>query len=276
MNINFAENDYLLVWALLYGPAISEEVFEFKKKLWAGHKKQYNLVEKDKKELLKDIKNYIPDDDTIYNLVFEAEVFDKLKDQSSKHRLELLKMWDENKKEINSNIKDILRFDIKDKYNVFIVNPKLDMTDVDKDTSNIIWGHKKDLDDKYKTLTNIVYEIVKREVGDYNSEYKEIIQAVLELAITNELQTRLCKTSTYDEGDKSLKFLKRQIYPYWLMYMGADFEQLTGYMMRDKIAFDIDKYTIERQLKKVDLYGFIDFCIKNQRYIVRINNLEII
>ena len=117
-------------------------------------------------------------------------------------------MWDENKKEINSNIKDILRFDIKDKYNVFIVNPKLDMTDVDKDTSNIIWGHKKDLDDKYKTLTNIVYEIVKREVGDYNSEYKEIIQAVLELAITNELQTRLCKTSTYDEGDKSLKFLK--------------------------------------------------------------------
>ena len=30
------------------------------------------------------------------------------------------------------------------------------------------------------------------------------------------------------------------------------------------------------QLKKINLYEFIKFCIKNQKYIIRINSLEII
>ena len=51
---------------------------------------------------------------------------------------------------------------------------------------------------------------------------------------------------------------------------------MTHYMMRDQIAFDIDAYTVEKALKKVNLFEFIKFCIKNQKYIIKINNLEII
>jgi len=47
-------------------------------------------------------------------------------------------------------------------------------------------------------------------------------------------------------------------------------------MMRDKVAFDIENYVVETQLKKINLYEFIKFCIKNQKYIIRINSLEII
>lgn len=57
--------------------------------------------------------------------------------------------------------------------------------------------------------------------------------------------------------------------------MGADKPAMLNYMMRDKIVFDVDKYTIEKELAKVDLYRFIDFCIKNQRFILKINELEL-
>ena len=77
------------------------------------------------------------------------------------------------------------------------------------------------------------------------------------------------------EEYKKLRVLRRQLYPYWLMYLGCDVEELISHMMRDQIAFDIDKYTIERGLKTVDLYGFIDFCCKNQKYIIRLDNLGV-
>ena len=51
---------------------------------------------------------------------------------------------------------------------------------------------------------------------------------------------------------------------------------MNDYMNRDKIGFDAFKYTYERQLKKLDLYDFIDFCIRNQNYILKIDELEII
>lgn len=276
MKINFQTNDYLLTWNLLYGASISPKIHEFKQKLWTTYKKQYNNGVKEKDEMLHDIKNYIPDDDTIYNLVFETEIFEKLKEETEKYRIELLKLWDENKKNTIKNLKEILRFPMQEDYNVLVLHPKMDTVLTSNQAPNIGWGFRKDLEDKYLTLTNIIYTIVKNEMKSFEKQYKEIVQAVLELAIHNELYTRISGTSNHLEGEKTLSFLKRQIYPYWLMYLGCEKEDMTHYMMRDQIAFDIDDYTIEKQLRKVDLYEFIRFCIKNQKYIVRINNLEII
>ena len=92
----------------------------------------------------------------------------------------------------------------------------------------------------------------------------------------NEFPTRITGRSYYLTGDPTLNYLKRQIYPYWLMYLGADKEEMMNFMMRDKIAFDIEKYPYETELKKKDILGFIDFCIRNQKYIVKIHELEII
>ena len=58
------------------------------------------------------------------------------------------------------------------------------------------------------------------------------------------------------------------------MYQGADREELVSFMMRDKMPFDIDKYPIEKELRKVDLRGFIDFCCTNQKYIIKLNELD--
>ena len=53
------------------------------------------------------------------------------------------------------------------------------------------------------------------------------------------------------------------------MYLGVPKEEFVNYMMRDKIVFDADKYAYEKELKRMDIEEFIEFCIRNRRYIVR-------
>lgn len=274
MRLHFSTNDYLLTWNLLFGSSFSEAVHTFKQKLYMTHRKQYNMISKDKEEMLLDIKNFIPDNDMLYNLVFETDLFSKIKNDTEKHRLELLKIWDQYKKDFNKNVKEVLKFPLKDDYNIVVLHPIMDSVLTMRGSATIGWGSRKDLKNPILTLTNMVYNIIKLELGDFEKKYKEFVDVVLELAIS-EIYTRLSGTSTYQQGDKTLVFLKRQIYPYWLMYLGCEKEDFPRYMMRDGITFEIDRYVVEKDLKKINLFDFIQFCIRNQKSIIRINQLEI-
>lgn len=277
--MKFVVNDYVLIWNLLFQASITESIHKLKQKLWLNYKKEYNSTYRDKELILKDPKNFIPNDDTIYNIVVETKEYEKIKRNTEKYRNTILKLWDERKKEINRILKDILRFDIKT-YHVLIVNDALDVIDAttpkDAKVNTLIFGKKICNGDVTKVIVDLVYQMIKKEMKEYKKDYKEIVQAVVELAILNEFATKLTGRSHYLTGDPTLNYLKRQIYPYWLMYLGATKEDMLNYMMRDKIAFDLDKYPYEKQLKKVDLLEFTDFCIRNQKYIVKINELEII
>jgi len=96
------------------------------------------------------------------------------------------------------------------------------------------------------------------------------------LAVLNEYATNITKRSCYLAGNPSLLELKRHLYPYWLMYLGIPKEKFKDYMMRDKIVFEADKYAYETELKKMNLEEFIDFCIRNKRYIIRTNKEKIL
>ncbi len=274
MDIEFVINDYLLAWYLLFKPSFCEEVQELKEKLWNAYRTQYTNMQKENIEILKYNKDFIPDDDTLYNLVFESKIFVSLKNETEKLKHRLLEVWDKNSKNISSCVKEILRLEKIQKYTILLVSPKIDVIEYVKSNpkKNISWG-KSGIDDVLEILVNIIYMIIRCEIGDFQKENKEITTAIIDLAITNELYTRISGISKYSLGNRKLKLLRRQIYPYWLMYLGCDREELVTYMMRDQIAFDIDKYTIEKGLKKVDLYGFIDFCCKNQKYIIRLDDL---
>ena len=100
MNIDFVVNDYLLAWYVLFKPSFCEEVQELKEKLWNNYQKQYIAMQKDNIEILKYTKDFIPDDDTIYNLIFDTELFKELKKETEKYRQKLLEAWDKNKKAI--------------------------------------------------------------------------------------------------------------------------------------------------------------------------------
>ena len=276
MKLHFKTNDYLLTWNLLFAPSFSDPVHRFKQKLYKTHKEHYMAIEKDKIEMLEDMKNFIPDDDTLYNYVFETSLFTNLKKDAEKHRLELLKIWDLHKKEITKNLKDILKFTIQNDYNIVSLHPIMDTVLFHKGCNSIGWGKRKDFKNPELTLSSIMKYIVLNEIGTFDKKYKDIIDVVLELAIDDELYTRLTGESTFQKGDISLTYLKRQIYPYFLMYLGSSVEEYTDYMRRDGITFDIERYPVEKGLAKLNLIEFIEFCIKNQYKILHINQLEIV
>ena len=248
MNLKFMVNDYVLIWNLLFQASISESLHSLKQKIWINYKDQYNNTFKDNLKILKDPKNFIPDDDTIYNIIMENKGYEKIKKDTEKFRVKLLEKWDENKKTAVKELKDILRFDIK-LYNVLVVCEKLDIVDSEKvkgsKVNTIVWGKRFDSSNPYNSIINLVFEIVKKELKDYREEYKDIVDAIVELAIINEFATRLTKITHYLSGDNTLKYLKKQIYPYWLMYLGVDKSDMLKYMSRDNIAYDLSKYTNE-------------------------------
>lgn len=279
MNLKFVVNDYVLIWNLLFQASINERIHKLKQKLWINYKQEYNATYRDKEVMLKDPKNFIPNDDGIYNIMLETKEYDRIKKNTEKYRNQVLKIWDDNKKETNKILKAITKIDWKP-YEVLVVSDQLDIMDTttpkDAKINTIVLGKKVTVDTSLKLLVELIFRILKKELQDYKVEYKEIVDAVIELAILNEYPTRLTGRSHYLTGDPTLNYLKRQIYPYWLMYLGTDKEEMMNLMMRDKIAFDIDKYPYEKELKKKDLLEFVDFCIRNQKYIVKIHELEII
>lgn len=279
MNLKFVVNDYVLIWNLLFQASISENIHKLKQKIWFNYKDEYNRTFRDNVKILKDYKNFIADDDTVYNIVLENKGYELLKKKTDKYRIKLLEIWDEYKKDSVKELKKILRFDIK-MYHVLVVPEKLDIVDSqtidDARVNTIVWGKKLDNAKPINSIISLVFEIVKKELRTFRPKYKDIVDAIVELAILNEFSTRVTGVTHYLSGDNTLKYLKRQIYPYWLMYLGVEKKDMIKYMTRDKIAFDEDKYTYEKELRKIDLFDFIDFCIRNQKTIVKIDELEIL
>lgn len=278
MNIEFVINDYLLAWYLLFSPSVSEKIQNLKERLWKKYAKQYMELQEEKVEILKYTHDFIPDDDTVYNAIFMTEEFKKIKKETEKHRQFLMKMWDSIKKTAQQDLEEIVRIPFNHDFQILVVYPDLDLVEYLKTNpkKNIVWGKKDDVKDGLQAIMRILFTILKYEIGSFQKENKEIVSAILDLAIMNELYTRVSKVSKYNEGMKKTFLLKRQLYPYWLMYLGAeDGRDFVHYMMRDTIAFDIEKYAINKNLKKCDLYGFIDYCCANQNDIMELGDFHL-
>lgn len=275
MNIKFVVNDYILVWNLLFRASISEPIHKLKQKLWTNYKDEYNETYNDKTLMLRDIKNYIPNDDTIYNLVLETKEYEKLKKETEKYRLEILKVWD---KKLNTYLKKILKKEPKE-YTIFLVNEEFDVLETIKlgEQITVILGKKVTKENYRKLMVDIIMSIVKKGLKEYTNDNERFIAAaIIEMAIYNELATNLTNNSHYFMGKEKFTYIKRQVYPYWLMYLGIKKEDMQKYMSRDKIAFDLEKYPYEKQLIDYGLEEFIDFCLKYKRYMIKEENLELI
>lgn len=270
MNIEIQVNDYLLAWYLLYGASLSKEIDKFKKSLYIKYRKEYNYCYKDRLEIIKYGKDYIPDNDFLYNAVFESDLFKSLKKETNRHKLHILKLWDSSKNEFNNYVNDVLRITFPKKIKLYIIHPRLEVIEYVKEVNGVIWGSDKD---KYDGLTVMLLTVTKG-VLKINHDYEEICKSILELSIINEIGERLSHSHTYDLGDPILKVIKRQIYPFWLMYLGyTEKETILNKMIEDKVGFDLDKYPLDKNMKKLNLQQFMDFCIKNSKHILKLNNI---
>ncbi len=269
MKLDIIVNKYLLIWHLLYQSAVSEDIHRIKQKLWMSYKKEYSLVHRDKGEILSNLEDFIPDDDFIYNQVEKSVPYKKVKLETNRYRNNILAIWDQNRRKYIKEITAILKFDLKKEYKICVVHPSLDVVETDFESNIITIGKKIITRDKDSFLTYLMYKIVHNEILRLKTDEYDILDVVTELAITNELYTRVCKDSKYNIGKKDLRDLKEKIYPYWLMYLGVKPEEFDKYMIRDNIFFDKTKYKYEKILKTIDIYSFIGFIIKNKKAIFK-------
>ena len=266
MKANFLLNDYTLIWALLFQGSVKESIYKLKQKLWLNYKNEYNQAYKDKSIILTDPKNFIPNDDTVYNSILANKDYEEIKKETEKYRREVMKIWDKNRKTIDNLFSNVLRKEIED-YNILIVNDELDILDTcgGKAVKSIILGKKIDDEEPEKILYDILMTILDKEIKESSINNQNIRKSIIELAVLNEFPTRLHKRSCYLKGSLELNNLKRKIYPYWLMYLGVPKEDFLKFMMRDNIAFEVEKYTYEKQFVKMDIEEFIDFCGRNKK-----------
>ena len=124
-------------------------------------------------------------------------------------------------------------------------------------------------------LLSITKSLLYEEHND--SIYNELLKAVLELSIINEMGNRMGNKNAYSLGDPNLSLIKMQLYPYWLMYLGyTDKEDILNRMIKDHVAFDITKYEIDRSIKKYSLKKFLEYCYENRNKILSLSNIKII
>ena len=261
VELKFITNDYVLIWNLIYQPSQSNELNTLKRKLWNNYKDEYLDTYNEKNILFSDYKNFIPNNDTIYNIVLEREEFSHIKNDVEKQRRKLLKTWDHNKTKINDNLRRIIRMNIIP-YEIFLVSKDLNIVDLtiqnSKNRGIIVIG--KEDENELNIILNILLYVFRKELEKKDKEL--ITRAIIELVVLCELQTRLVKKSTYFMGSKSLEEIKKVIYPYWLMYLGVKKEDFPKYMQRDKIAFNINDYQYDKNLCRIDLVDFINYIYK--------------
>ena len=269
MNFEINISEYLLGWYLLYGASLSKEIDKFRKTLWNKYNVEYNFCHKDKNEIIKYGKDFIPDNDTLYNEIFKSELYLSIKRETNRHKMQLTKMFNTDIKKIKQSLKEVLKMDLKENFNIFVLHPRMEVIEY-YNNSVIIWGSEKD---KYSSLKLLMMTIIKGNIK-IDMEHKEITDAIIELASLNEIGKKLGYMDNYTEGDSTLKLIKRQIYPFFLMYLGYDNkEDILERMIEDKIGFDLENYPIDKNMKKMNLQEFINFCIKNSKHILKLNNV---
>ena len=103
---------------------------------------QYNNTYKDRVAILNDVKNYIPNDDTIYNIILESAEYQNIRKEVEKYRLEVIKLWN---KKISTQLKKVTKQDFKE-YTVYLIDNRLEILELptipNKDIKTIILGKK--------------------------------------------------------------------------------------------------------------------------------------
>ena len=146
MKLEIVVNDYLLAWYILYGASLSKEIDKFKRNLFTKYKKEYNYCYKDRAEIIKYGKDFIPDNDILYNAVLTSNLFKSLKRETIKHKNNIVKLWESNKNEINDYTSRILRIPFPKMIMVYIIHPRFEITEYMRDCKGLIWGSEKDKD----------------------------------------------------------------------------------------------------------------------------------
>ena len=107
MNIKFLTSDYLIAWNILFTRSLTDVFKKSKEKLWNAYRDEYNNIYYEKDLILKDHKNYIPNNDTVYNAIMEKDEFKTIRKEAEKEKLQLVKERDDLNRHVVNLTNDI-------------------------------------------------------------------------------------------------------------------------------------------------------------------------
>ncbi len=261
MKFNIVEDDYLLVWYLVYGASLSKEFDKLKQSLYTKYQHEYNNCYKDRQEIVKYGKDFIPDNDILYDEVMKSKFFKSLKKETVNHKVHLERLLDNSQKEINDYEKRIIKTGLMENLKIFVIHPRLERVDYYKEYKALIWGSEKV---KFDALKIILINLTKSLLKSYcRDEFdKRILKVLLELCVLNEFLEQV-DFNSYDAGDTALRIIKMQIYPYWLMYLGyTEREDFINKVIKDHVAIDVSRYRINKDLKELNIVDFFKYLLK--------------
>lgn len=268
MKIDFTINEYALVWYILFQSDVNDNICNFKEKLWKIYKEQYKSTYKDRVDILIENKDFIPDNDILYNLFFENKDYQKELKNVEKYRIELLKEWDKNSKITTAFYKNIVRKKINN-YTIYVVCKESNIIDCSVKNTIVIGIDSKE--NKFiDYLLKINMAIILTNTKKYDNKEDETLRlAIIELAVMNEYASNLRNKSCFISGSTKLYDLKIKLYPYWLMYIGISQDKLIDRMKTDNIVFDLGEYPYNKDLRKMNIEEFINFCVKNKKNFIK-------
>jgi len=269
MELEFCINDYILMWELLFSESYSSKFNSFKTKLWKAYNDEYKIIIKDKEKIMEDPKNFIPDDDTIYNYLSNSLEYKKVYNTCENYKIDIMSVWDKYKKDINKNLKRILKIRLP-RYKILIVYDKLNIVEANviNNQKYIILG--KHYSNGLSIIYDILYVILKQEYQDKSDYFNYIITLVI-----NELSTSIFKKALPYLSNSDV-MTKLKIYPYFLMYLGVCKKDMENYMKKDSLFFDVNNYIYDNDLSRYTIYEFIEYVNKNINKILNSEEKDII
>lgn len=255
MKFNFVTNKYLLMWYLCCYENNNSSFKNIKLELLNNYRRDVFLLFKEKEKILNDLNDYIPDDDFLYNKIQKTIEFKQIYTKNKQDRVKYLSLFDFNKREITKELNKIIKYNGKIVYNICIIPGFFDEVEFDFDRKIVILGKNINEKEVIGFYIFIIYKIMEYEYKDYKKNDRNIVNAILELAIYNELYTKVSNKNRYNFGQDNLKKIKRDIFPYFFMYLGISKEKYNSLNL---------KAEYNESLKLMDLYSFINYVIKNK------------
>jgi hypothetical protein len=162
---------------------------------------------------------------TILEEIFYSSSFEKIFQETLNYQKWIQKEWEKNYKKSFGIVKKIVRLpnlNHKKKIKVYLSHPLIPKGRCYPEDNVICWAHKEDWN--YYNIVYLWHEILHILTYDLNCN-EQIMHALIELAIDNELRIQLWKKGEYFKinnsaiGHKNLQSLEKIILPFWQKYL---------------------------------------------------------
>jgi len=275
MKVEFKTDKNIVLLANIYGSVSRWEEVHGKydrpplfKELMEDDTYEQLLIEAVKTDELDDFLENNPK----YNSVLEY--YQSLPEMKEKTKIaeeyckDINEFWDNNLQVTRYFYQNILKIDYEDvdkEILIYVSNPESCIGSY-LGNDKVLWGHENGVADPWYNFVYLHHEILHSVMPRPADETKDNLNhAIIELATDNELWSELSGESKFGEGHFYLKSEREYLYPYWLLYLGLNKQQIAERNLHDSVL--INDLEPDQQLANMNIFQF-------EQYVYNLENIK--